>query len=413
MSHLNHELSEYFMECARYGELDEVIKILKSEDVDVDYKSGIGENTAMHMAAGNGHFEIVEHLCLNNAKHLPNKSGNYPLHWAIQRNQVESVRVILKSFPHKDQMNVLAKNEFGISSISEAFKVENPEIIKLIMDHSSVEQDMKRQQEKTNGCESPSNHPTNEMSEITHCLFLSRSNEQPIEISEIGMEKNVSPLGSSSDPSTDTTGFYIWGASIVMSRWLVNDSNIINEHDSVLELGAGCGTIGISLSTHKKPRKVTLTDINKLTLENLKRNVAKNSDAANISVEYLNWCDERSFPDEKFDVLIGCDIIYGEEFVDDIFNVVNKLLTAKGKFLICYPNSNRFGIQKFTEKTLRKGSFLRLKTEEIAPENLKGNPFAFDQLAVDATLTAKMLCHFPELVEVEYKLLCFEKLTNF
>eukprot|EP00612_Vaucheria_litorea_P005888 CAMPEP_0171469868 /NCGR_PEP_ID=MMETSP0945-20130129/11564_1 /TAXON_ID=109269 /ORGANISM="Vaucheria litorea, Strain CCMP2940" /LENGTH=46 /DNA_ID= /DNA_START= /DNA_END= /DNA_ORIENTATION= len=46
MSHLNHELSEYFMECARYGELDEVIKILKSEDVDVDYKSGIGENTA-------------------------------------------------------------------------------------------------------------------------------------------------------------------------------------------------------------------------------------------------------------------------------------------------------------------------------------------------------------------------------
>ncbi len=51
------ELAEFYIDSARYGDLDDVVAALK-EGVPVDAVDGAGR-TALHMASANGHLECV------------------------------------------------------------------------------------------------------------------------------------------------------------------------------------------------------------------------------------------------------------------------------------------------------------------------------------------------------------------
>ena len=86
-------LEEYYLECARFGELTELKEAMKDapKDFNVNLEDFSG-NTALHLASANGFIEVVKYLvnelhCDVNAK---NKSLSTPLSWAAFNGQKKS-----------------------------------------------------------------------------------------------------------------------------------------------------------------------------------------------------------------------------------------------------------------------------------------------------------------------------------
>lgn len=109
------------LECARYGEPENVTVILESGTVAVDYADDSG-NTAMHMAAANGELDCVKVLHRFNAQLLPNESGNLPTHWAAQNGKHEVLSFLFASY---SDIDVLQLNKQGRSVLTEAFQSQN------------------------------------------------------------------------------------------------------------------------------------------------------------------------------------------------------------------------------------------------------------------------------------------------
>lgn len=73
--------SDYMIEGARYGDLQDVVEALQ-HNAKVDATDSNG-GTALHMAAGNAHLDIAQHLLKAGANtEAKNLAGNTALHWA-------------------------------------------------------------------------------------------------------------------------------------------------------------------------------------------------------------------------------------------------------------------------------------------------------------------------------------------
>lgn len=101
--------------------------------VDINFADEYG-NTAAHNAAANGHAEILALLLDRGAVMKENSSGNTPLDWATQLNQLECVKVLLR----RPDVDVLRKNAFGVSPVTEALKNGREDIAVELMRHSSA-----------------------------------------------------------------------------------------------------------------------------------------------------------------------------------------------------------------------------------------------------------------------------------
>ena len=79
--------------------------------------------------------------------------------------------------------------------------------------------------------------------------------------------------------SADQTAGIIWGASLVLGRWIASSTELRQqlEGQTVCELGAGCGLAGLAAACFAKPSRVVLSDSNLSTLVNLRTNVANNA----------------------------------------------------------------------------------------------------------------------------------------
>lgn len=68
-----------------------------------------------------------------------NASGNTPLHWAVQNQHAEVVRVLLERLG--DGVDVLARNAFGKSVLTEGFGGRDQGILTMLLEHSSAEEE--------------------------------------------------------------------------------------------------------------------------------------------------------------------------------------------------------------------------------------------------------------------------------
>ncbi|KAJ1910765.1 ankyrin repeat-containing protein [Tieghemiomyces parasiticus] len=96
--------------------------------------------TALHMAAANGHMELLGYLLAQLppvAVNRPNAEGNTALHWAAVAGQVEAVRELLKH-----QADPLAKNATGKTAITEAQQAGKEAVVDFLLanvDESRIE----------------------------------------------------------------------------------------------------------------------------------------------------------------------------------------------------------------------------------------------------------------------------------
>lgn len=102
------------MQCARYGELDEMVAYL-NDGVPIVAADSNG-TTALHYGSANGHCGVVNELLSRGANvNACNSSGNTSLHWASLNGHVAVVEALLRAGAAPD-----VKNNAGRTPVEEA-----------------------------------------------------------------------------------------------------------------------------------------------------------------------------------------------------------------------------------------------------------------------------------------------------
>ena len=346
------EARDELVECARYGEVDAVralMEIWPSKVTNFVNSTDKNGSTALHKAGSNGHTTTVQLLLYHKADYLCNSSKNTPLHWAAANGHEKIVEMIL-SHEFGYELDVLQKNEFGRSVLTEGFSCDNTKLVGMLLEHDSASEEKlldggeeveeedaleKKDNSSSNPIEkkvvegdfkldahgnisgtsdnqsisSSNTSSTGRKSGITHEFnFLKENKSNDLEeenrrnenveetteesktllIRELPIKNADTPFGETA--IDDTTGLGIWSASLVMARWMASKC-ILGRFDNktILELGAGCGIPGLTVGLYSRANAVYVTDFNPSTVKNLKYNIDIN---ANRSATKDNgWID--------------------------------------------------------------------------------------------------------------------------
>ncbi|CAK8993106.1 unnamed protein product [Durusdinium trenchii] len=130
----------------------------------------------------------------------------------------------------------------------------------------------------------------------------------------------------SSDPMT--TGATLWDAALLLSAYLCTSTRPRLRGSHVLELGSGCGLVG--LVAKRLGAEVTLTDLPSL-LPLLEANA--NCNGADVDIRPLLWQEAaqmRWIQNHRFDLVLMSDLLYHEEQFDPLWTVL-QVLTAQAK----------------------------------------------------------------------------------
>ena len=167
---------------------------------------------------------------------------------------------------------------------------------------------------------------------------------------------------------TTHTGSRVWEGALVQMQWIFSNMNLLAGR-SVLELGAGCGLLGLSIAKAGGPREVVISDFDghfvdestpslvSLLLENAEANLSSIGEV-NLGIWNLDWdkpfeakccLDGRLTPTEgigTFDVILGSELLYSVEGARQLVAVLPTLLADTG---VCYllNNVRRSGVPEF------------------------------------------------------------------
>lgn len=137
--------------------------------------------------------------------------------------------------------------------------------------------------------------------------------------------------------SNGEEGLHLWESAVVMSRWSCLHPEIFEEK-RVIELGSGCGLLGISLAKFLNCKELVLSDYVDSVLANLKNNVETNNALDKAMFLNLDWKDYESYNElAKFDVIIGSELIYKGGPLIELANLIKVLLKEDGKAYISMP----------------------------------------------------------------------------
>ena len=344
------------MESARYGEADIARALLRSDKSGklINHVSDSSGNTALHMAAANGHVEVVNLLLHHHHPHRKNDAGNTPLHWASSNGQSEVVQILTTN--KELEVDVLEKNEFGRSALTEGFTSQQEAVVKSLLEHDSAAEDKLLSSSNTSG-----------KGEHMHELF---EKESPLRVRELAITNADNPFADADRPDQDTTGLSIWAASLVMARWM---KTLSWDRKTVVELGAGCGVPGLAVaSSVPSPEMVYLTDLNPNAVDNLSHNIELNN-LTNASAIRTDWSDKETWPGKKVDFVIGSDLIYQKELIPLLTQVILGMVKPGGTFYYVAPDTGRAGLENFITEMKRMCPMWK---EKECPVEYLRNPLA-------------------------------------
>lgn len=371
------EAMEEWLESSRYGEIDILRALLRRFPSLIDHVNKDTGNTALHMAAANGHVASAKFLLEHNHAYCKNNSGNTPLHFAAINAQAKTVQYLASQT--RVEIDVLEQNNFGRSSLTEGFSSQNEHVLKALLEHESAAE------EKLLSTKSSSS------TSVVHELF---EDLMPLKIRELAMTNADNPFADSERPDQDTTGLSIWSASLVLARWL---KTISWDEKRVLELGSGCGVPGLAVAASTpSPSRVYVTDLNPATVENLEHNIRLNL-LQNTEAMRMDWGDKTTWPDGQLDCVVGADLIYQKSLVPLLSSAVKGLLKPKGVFYYVAPDHGRDGLDDFIN-TMKK--ICPDWEQEVAPAEYRLNPLRNKD-------DEECFLHFQELSSLTFVLYTF------
>ena len=104
----------------------------------------------------------------------------------------------------------------------------------------------------------------------------------------------------------DDYGARLWGCSIGMARWLVEDASLDMSGTRVLELGAGTGLVSLSLAA--VGAQVVATDISPPALRLI--TAASEEQGLSVSAHHFDVTDRAAPLPGTFDLLVASDVLY-------------------------------------------------------------------------------------------------------
>jgi len=159
-------------------------------------------------------------------------------------------------------------------------------------------------------------------------------------------------------------GLHLWESSILFSRFIKKNNNVF-KNKKIIELGSGCGLLGISCLMFTDCAHLTFSDYQQSVLDNLlknislnnlnhKHNLSKENPSAEknekllqpnclgcfpdrYSVLNLDWRDYDQYKLESFDLVIGSELIYSGGHIEELAILINNLLKPDGMALIAMP----------------------------------------------------------------------------
>jgi predicted nicotinamide N-methyase len=174
-------------------------------------------------------------------------------------------------------------------------------------------------------------------------------------------DKVVSIVEDVADISHGTTGLKTWQASLMVLEFiLANPSLIIGQR--VLELGAGCGLLGICCSK-LGASKVTMTDFEARVLERLDTNVALNG--AECEVHKLDWHEPRRL---ECDLVVCADIVYDPSLIPPLCTAIRELLANAKRCVMGHTNRRDETLVYFREQLAKCG--LTCISLDVPPEGM-------------------------------------------
>ncbi len=126
-------------------------------------------------------------------------------------------------------------------------------------------------------------------------------------------------------------GVTLWPASIALGHEIAARAEEF-AGTSAIELGSGTGLPGIVAAS--LGARVVQTDRHELAISMCKRNGAHNK-IDNIEYRQVDWAEWND--DQRYDWIIGSDILYAEEMHRHLIRIFERNLSEKGRVLISDP----------------------------------------------------------------------------
>lgn len=172
----------------------------------------------------------------------------------------------------------------------------------------------------------------------------------------------------------------------------------------------GCRSVAYcSRECQKKAWKKHKTDCKAIRAQREQAEALKQSKVSEdgvIQVEAIDWAQRETWPvscdDDKFDVLFGSDLVYHQEIVPVLVNVVDGMLAAEGRF-VHVASQARHSLVEFKQAMETRG--FTCAVEEV-PDDYKTNPLVGDDAAAEL-----FALHFNEMSDV-YCIYTFTRTTK-
>lgn len=197
------------------------------------------------------------------------------------------------------------------------------------------------------------------------------------------------------------TGFVMWPSAVMLSRYITqHPSIIVEEKGDILEIGAGCGLVGLTaaalLNQQKTPEgtggnsKVMITDYDPAVIDNIKRNIRLNEleGADGVGLDFFDqkpedenkfWIDTKGNHQPQVPLILGADLMAYSNDASLVANTIQCALIEGGKALIYSPNkSYRFGVGDFPEACHELG--LNVEETDHEPVSSSSNQLLLEEL---------------------------------
>lgn len=156
---------------------------------------------------------------------------------------------------------------------------------------------------------------------------------------------DLEPLLAGKDPLKDPTTFpfwvKLWEAAIVLAQYLAAQKYAPGTR--LLELGAGLGAPGLAAAA--AGCSVTLSDYEEHILD-FERVSAAASKVRDVTCLLLDWLQPP--PMERFDIIVGAEILFREEFFAPLLQVIRGALKPGGVVYLAH-DLRRQSLRPFLE----------------------------------------------------------------
>lgn len=184
----------------------------------------------------------------------------------------------------------------------------------------------------------------------------------------------------------DITGGVVWGASLCLANFLIQNPSLIATKDqptsqtqsaastttmtTVLELGCGLG-IPSMIASSLGASRVIATDFEDTTLQHLDH-LAQINDCHNLELYKLDWKDDNKnhplFQDEENDfeganIILASDVIYSHNMVQPLVQTIDRFSTSssEGKVYLALRDT-REGVIEFCHHAMPNSGFVQVET---------------------------------------------------